>query len=57
MVRPFGKLRTHHQRILLDFAIALFMYSERFQGNREWRVCYTGGNLLPICFEGCANGY
>ena len=21
MVRPFGKLRTHHQRILLDFAI------------------------------------
>ena len=23
MVRPFGKLRTHHQRILLDFAIVL----------------------------------
>ena len=38
MVRPFGKLRTHHQRILLDFAIVLFAPLGHLSNGVVW--CY-----------------
>ena len=41
MVRPFGKLRAHHQRILLDFAIVLGLRGVNSSFRTEARFCST----------------